>query len=482
MLTNHNLNNVDLKDIKALITEYYQQGKHHQIIALVKLVLNAKNFTGEKLFFYHHASIAAFYCNEPQLGRECNDVLLFCNDNNLRKTAITNGRFYATQLNSCEQIQVPFNPPALIEPKSQYLDQNYRCMNPAIVNMSNINQNIDSCNDKICMNPAIVNMSNINQNTDSSVKTADNFCYWYVQRTSNFDQVKGSSYTCMESDNLVKTRNYLVKLDDKFNIIQQWEIIDTITTIHRPCHVTGIEDIRLYAVAKENGEHDLYISGTTFYNHDYGAPKISWGKLKQPDESHDIVELEYFNPILNPNPKNTEKNWSFAHYKDDEFIVMYKLNPLQVYKFKSDDPDNSWEEVFRQSNKVYGEYMRGSAGPIRYNNGWLAIGHEVIYDTDNNGNITGRTYLHRFIWYNDLVNCKPGDVKISHAFYFSDDFSNFNIEFCLGMTKHHHDDSILLGVGINDRKAKLFRVKYEIIDQMLHDFNNVDLDVCDDEW
>jgi len=443
--TNLKFNRVDL--LIKLIAEFYNKQDHRQVVELSKLVLHYyentnNNKIAQIIDVMHYLSISAFYCGEIDLGREANDILLFCNDRNLHNMAVQNGKFYFNQLNSNTNLQIEFNPPALVGPKPKYMEEKYRCMNPAIVN--------------------------ITDKTNNSI-----IGYWYVQRTSNFDQTKGSNYECMESDNLVKTRNYLLKLDLEFNIINQWEIVDTVTKTHRPCHVTGIEDIRLYSVANNNdngrdNSNDLYISGTTFYNHDYAQPKISWGKLKTPNQDQDIIELEYFNPILKPNPNMIEKNWSFVHYMQDEFMVIYRLLPLQVYKFKSSDPNNTWEQVNSPEHKFWSSYIRGSAGPIRYNQGWLTVGHEVIYDTNNN-NITGRTYLHRFIWYDDLINCTQ--TKISSAFYLSDNFKEFNIEFCLGMALHHNAKSIILGAGINDRQAKLFVVDYTTIDKMLHDFN-----------
>lgn len=429
-----------LQNIVNLANDYRVSGDNAKSVSLCKLGLPIAikyNFPSCARQFMYHLSICSFYTGDEDLGQQCNEGLIFGKQDNMYNNACKNERFYVTKLNYGKDLEINFDPPLLDKPKEKYADQRYRCMNPSII-------------------------------------TRDNG-YWYVQRTSNFDQVGGTNYTTMEADGIVRTRNYLLKLDEDFNILHEWEIVDNFTENIRSCYVTGIEDIRLVTDG-----NDLYISGTTFYNHDHGHPRISWGKLKSLDYESEKVELEYFYPIHNADCKTTEKNWSpYYDVINDQFMFIYSHSPLKIFTFNTPNPSDSWqldEKLYQVTLTVGGEnYLRGSGGPIEFqidddNCGLLCVTHEVIYE-HNNGNISGRTYLHRFIyhpWKSD------NQRLISSSFYFSEDFRNIKIEFCIGLCYDTNRQKIILGVGINDRKAKLFIIDIDIVKRMLHTSYTVD--------
>lgn len=96
--------------------------------------------------------------------------------------------------------------------------------------------------------------------------------------------------------------------------------------------------------------------------------------------------------------------------------------------------------------------LRGSGPPIKYEDGWLSISHEVIF-------LESRYYVHRFIRFDQDFNI----THISRTFYFLEK----GIEFCSGLCCSHKDGEIIIGFGFKDKEAKIMRLNEDVIETML---------------
>ncbi|MBA2727712.1 MAG: glycosyltransferase [Parachlamydiaceae bacterium] len=279
------------------------------------------------------------------------------------------------------------------------------------------------------------------------------FGYDVICRTVNYMQIGARHFKSLDlfdPTSTVKTRNFLMKYDYDLNLLTQKEIVENLPRIKiKSRNVEGLEDCRLLKYL-----NSTWFTCTTSDTNPTGQPQISLCKLKEsPTDS--VVNVEALIPLYGPDPNRCEKNW-LPFVKNNELHLIYSYSPLIIYKSQI-DPVNSYaiHEILSQKESSSHDFSRfsGSAPPIEFDDGYLLLVHETVYDD------THRNYMHRFLFMDSDFNI----TKASKPFI----FLHKGIEYCCGMDIDHSEKNLILAVGIEDREAYLCTIGLEAVRHLL---------------
>lgn len=263
-------------------------------------------------------------------------------------------------------------------------------------------------------------------------KTKDG--YDVICRTVNYMQIGAKHFKSLDifdSTNKAKTRNFLVQYDKKFHLLSQKEIIEELPRNRRQTLVEGLEDCRMFEFNKST-----WFTCTTLDTNPFGSPQVSLCKLSD-DRNGSSIYVEKLIPLIGPDIKRCEKNW-LPFVKDNEIFVIYSFDPFFIYK-----PNLELGNcILYDSNSPNYDFSRfsGSAPPIEFDDGYLLLVHETVYNDQRN-------YMHRFIFLDKNFNIN----KISKPFI----FLHKGVEYCCGMVIDHSLANLVMAIGIEDREAYL---------------------------
>jgi hypothetical protein len=153
-----------------------------------------------------------------------------------------------------------------------------------------------------------------------------------------------------------------------------------------------------------------------------------------------------------------EKNW-MPYCTNENINVIYEHSPMTIVKGIQNDTIEGQESqnssnIIKLNTKSELKSFRGSAGPIKFEKGYLSIIHEVMFHDKK------RVYINRFVYYNKHMIPE----KMTYAFYF-----NFkSTEFVCGICMNHDEESVVLGLGTEDCLACLAIVPIDDINTALH--------------
>lgn len=276
--------------------------------------------------------------------------------------------------------------------------------------------------------------------------------YRAICRTVNYFQIGAKhfqSLDILDPSNTVRTRNFLIEYDRNFNLLGQQEIIEDLPREHiRFVNVEGLEDCRLFDFKGSD-----WFTCTTLDTNPYAQPQISLCKLEAGGRSN-AIHVEKFIPFMGPNLRRCEKNW-LPFVKNDELHMIYSFDPFIIYKPRIEDQPciiNQDILALHQEQKLDFSRFFGSAPPIEFENGYLTLVHENVYDNQ-------RIYMHRFVFFDQDFNI----TKISKPFI----FLHKGIEYCCGITFDHSGRNLVMTVGIEDREAYLCSVDLITVRSML---------------
>ena len=168
-----------------------------------------------------------------------------------------------------------------------------------------------------------------------------------------------------------------------------------------------------------------------------------------------VVNVETLIPLFGPDPNRCEKNW-LPFVKNNELHLIYSYSPFTIYKTFFDPVSGRvMQQVLKPNENPTHDFSRfsGSAAPIEFDNGYLLLVHETIYDD------TQRNYMHRFLYMDPDFNIR----KMSKPFT----FLHKGIEYSCGMTIDHSEKNLVLAVGIEDREAYLCTVDLDLVRGLL---------------
>lgn len=429
-----------LEPFYHIAKEYRKCGKNNLTYLFANLILNAPTscFPVEQISktpllqnnvnnydIVSELSIASYYTEHRNKGLYFSDKLIFDRSvpSDIKSMVHNNLIHYVIKLSS-DKIRVPINLPFIGD-----TDKKWRPLNPSIIKSNSIGQ------------PSLLHGRE---------------GYIINCRTVNYDQI-GHNYISLDSDNIIRTKNFLLTLDKNFNLISQNEITDSIERVQYLGSVQGLEDCRFVKVNNVStsiqGESldDYWFTAVTFDNFSYWIPQISMCHLsKSPQLCNDGEQLpiDHIIRMQGPDPKRCEKNWLPFVYNNKIYII-YSFEPFII--FEADPYQGHCNKVIEYKSSFDLSKFRGSAPPINFNDGYLAIVHEVIF-------MESRIYLHRFVFMDTNFNVE----KISPCFY----FDHKGIEFCTGLS-YSHDNNLLITAGIKDCEAYIFKVDIDYVNSLL---------------
>jgi hypothetical protein len=251
-------------------------------------------------------------------------------------------------------------------------------------------------------------------------------------RAINYVYTKDGDYISRDADGIVRTKNYIVDLDNQFLIQHMVELKECDNVTIYPCHILGMEDVRLFG--------NCYFFCTRLdvtANHN---PKIGFGTYNNKGETTKMI-------ILGDDDK-TEKNW-LPIDQGDTCHIIYSFYPLIINNLNL-ETGLITPLVNRYIDHNNLSTFRGSAVPIRYKDGWLCTVHQVYYHKK-------RIYLHRFVWLSQdyLI------VKYSDPFY----FEKIGVEFNLGIACH--EKGLIMTYSVDDAHSTLSILSYDDLNIML---------------
>lgn len=374
-------------------------------------VFDVSKYSGElEEILNTEMSIIAYYNDDKRNGMKACENIMLSNDinNNLRFNTHKNQLFYMKCLNP-KKIKFNIELPSIQNLKSDALYHNFRPLNPCIINNPYDNGYILLC------------------------------------RTVNFVNQNCLSYTSLSSDNIIRTRNFLLYLDENFQTISQHEIIENIERPRYEKQVTGMEDCRLFYF-----QNRLWVLCTVYDTIPEYSPKIALCRLSSNLDENQNYHIDHFIQLQGPDKLRCEKNWMPIVEKHQTLKIIYNYSPLIIYEpnIKTGECDIIAEKY----NEINLSHLRGSSPPILYKQSLLMLTHEVVMVN----NI--RNYRHRFLKLDMQYNIE----KVSEPF----SFYNENIEYSCGMCIK--DNKLLIGLGIKDCEALIAELDLKIVDSLLN--------------
>ena len=165
-----------------------------------------------------------------------------------------------------------------------------------------------------------------------------------------------------------------------------------------------------------------------------------------------VVNVKTMVPLDGPDSLRAEKNW-MPFFKNGELHVIYSYAPFQTYAVSRETGECVQDIRYEPQHTFDG--FRGSAPPISFDDGYLALVHEVTP-------LVGvRMYTHRFLYLDKDFKI----TKLSRPF----SFNHIGVEFSCGMTFDHEDKNLIIACGSEDREAYLALVDIRVVRSMLHD-------------
>ena len=251
-----------------------------------------------------------------------------------------------------------------------------------------------------------------------------------IVRTANYRLINGT-YHMLDDDGspteqrVVRTRNYLVRLDAGFDATEVRELHDESRRVVYPTGIEGLEDCRLF-----QWRDGWWVTATVRDSTSVGTACVVLGRLELGGDRAVISELV---DMPSPHPALHEKNW--APFVDGtDLHLLYRWHPHRVMRWDG----SSLDVVVENPGSAEHVNWRGSSQGARVSEGWLFVVHEVsVADA-------GRRYLHRFALVGD-----DGAVRCSSAFT----FTGTPIEFAAGLAVN--GDTAVVSFGVNDAAAAL---------------------------
>jgi len=267
-----------------------------------------------------------------------------------------------------------------------------------------------------------------------------------IVRTVNYKLTDGNYVT---SDGIIRTRNFLLDLDDKFKTLGIVEMVDRTGDERSAFPVRGFEDARLFS-----WNNQWWASATVRDFTDHGRPEIA---LLQIDADGSIVRAE---PLRGPWSVHIQKNWMpIVTSNTAKFIYATSLDgdvgTTMIFDLvETADPGASPRySVQPPAAATYGHgRLRGGSQAVRVDGGWIFVVHDVAFPGGS-----GRIYLHRFVFIDDKLQL----VSMTDPFY----FEKLGIEFCAGLAQV--GDKLVASYAVNDGSARLGVFDWKAVRQAL---------------
>lgn len=282
---------------------------------------------------------------------------------------------------------------------------------------------------------SILHPTATNYVTSSASIIQNNENYFLNVRAVNYEISKQGNYNIKDVDNIIRTRNYLLNVDNELKTLSAVELIDNTGQCKYLGNIYGIEDLRLFTA----GEFFC----TSLQVNKENIPQMCYGRFTDDGTITKLLPLQVGNKI------QCEKNWLPFYIKDVLFVI-YTVAPLRLYTVDTNTGTVTLIKVIDLSPDKNIEFFRGSASLIEYRDGWLGTIHQVHHDAR-------RMYFHRFIWFNNNFT----ELKYSRVFFFESANIEFNLSIC------HSPNGLLVPYSVNDACTKIGTLPYAVLNSLL---------------
>lgn len=268
-------------------------------------------------------------------------------------------------------------------------------------------------------------------------------------RMVNYSQVGGRHFTVHSPDKVVRTINSILLLDDDMKIVSDRRLIDKSGRKAYPTMVRGMEDIRLFYQ-----EDTLRFFCTLVDANPKGIPQMAIGTI---EEGEDVMAVTKLTVMKGPVAGRCEKNW-VPYVKGGTIFAVYQTYPLKIYIVTPNKSLLASLPSLEYHKRLTD--IRGGSPPVEFNDGLLFVTHQVVMFSGR------RRYTHRFISYSEDYAV----VTASLPFV----FETPEIEFCLGMCYDSTGSNLLLSVGLEDKKARVYTVSMDTVKSLLAEGRDVE--------
>jgi hypothetical protein len=294
------------------------------------------------------------------------------------------------------------------------------------------------------MNPSIY----IHNNKILVNLRAVNYTFYHSEKKLFQHPYGPLTYIHPENDVHLRTRNFYLELDDKYEITR----IDEIDTSKFPdkqlWEFVGLEDVRIFC-----WDGKLYTTGVRRDLDTIGTGRMELCEIEV--HNNRVVEVSRVR-IEPPNDPNSycEKNW--MPILDLPYHYIKWSNPTEVVKVNPETGTS--ETVFLGQREDIPRDLRGGSQVISWRDYYVAITHEVDLfksETDRKDAI----YKHRVCFWDKNFNL----VK------WTQDFSIMggHVEFCVGLAQQGSD--FLMSFGFQDNAAYLLKFPEKLFEDMVNE-------------
>jgi tetratricopeptide (TPR) repeat protein len=257
-----------------------------------------------------------------------------------------------------------------------------------------------------------------------SIAAAPDGGFEMIVRSANYQLLDKGQYRCLSRDCVIRTTNYLARLDSGLEVATARMIAERGVHTYRSAWVRGSEDCRLFW-----WRDAWWVSATRRDLHADAACQMVLARLA----GDGIDQLEVLDPGTG---QQHEKNW-MPFVRGDELYFVYACHPFTVLRW---EPASSrLIEVQRIVSPQVMTRLRGGSQGVPLDDGYLFVVHEAH---DDGGR---RSYSHRFMLMSDELE----PAALSEPFSFAHD----GIEFCAGAARR--GDDLVMSFGLNDHVAAI---------------------------
>ncbi|MCP4484362.1 MAG: hypothetical protein GY823_07380 [Flavobacteriaceae bacterium] len=273
------------------------------------------------------------------------------------------------------------------------------------------------------------------------------YSLYHSEFNQNFYCVWGClAYLNPEDDVVLRTGNYLCKLDPDTLEVRTHQKIDTSKHDIKPVWTfIGLEDVRVF-----RWNDILYACGVRRDVKPDGEGRM---ELCEVNWTNNICEEVTRDRIEPPSPTYLEKNWMPILDMPMHFIKW--TNNLEIAKI---DPVNKTSEIVitKEYNAEVPFELRGGSQVIPWKNGSrICVTHEVDF-YHNPGQHKDAHYYHRFVIWDKDWNLEA----VSEPFK----FMAAKIEFACGLALK--DDNFIITYGYQDNAAYALKMPTKLLDKL----------------
>lgn len=251
-----------------------------------------------------------------------------------------------------------------------------------------------------------------------------------IVRSSNY-RYHGSvmSITVDDPDGIIRTENYWVRLDDRFDVQEAQLIADAgFRPEPPPFPVAGFEDCRLFCHGAS-----WWATATVRDRDAAGICRTAMLRL----DAASVADMR----LLSDGRGRHEKNWMPAPGGDAGPRFVYGCSPTVVVRY--DDASGAVVPESIQPAPIIARRFSGGSQVLAIADGFLGVVHESARFADG-----ARLYTHRWVWFDAAWRL----ARLSPPFVFQE----LGVEFAAGLAQR--DDELVISYGVWDREAWLATV------------------------